>query len=67
MVPYGPEFNPIERVWAQVKLLFKKERMNAMLLGGAPDFEKLLRRIMMAYPPEKIASICKGTYKSMLL
>ena len=53
MVAYGPEFNPIERVWAQVKLLFKKERMNAMLLGGAPDFEKLLRRIMMAYPPRR--------------
>ena len=66
MVAYGPEFNPIERFWAQVKLLFKKERMNAMPQGGAPDFEKLLRRIMMAYPQEKIASICKGTYESML-
>ena len=67
MVAYGHDFNPIERIWAQVKLLFKKERMNAMLLGGAPDFEKLLRSIMMAYSPEKIASICKGTYESMLL
>ena len=26
-VPYGPEYNPIERVWAQIKLTFKKERL----------------------------------------
>lgn len=23
-IPYGPEYNPIERVWAQLKAEFKK-------------------------------------------
>ena len=41
-VPYGPEFNPIERVWAQIKLQFKKRRLEAVLSGESPDFEKLL-------------------------
>ena len=66
MVAYGPEFNPIERFWSKVKLAFKKQRMQAILEGASPDFEKLLRRILLGYSTEKIASICQRTYESML-
>ena len=66
MVAYGPEYNPIERFWSKVKLAFKKQRMQAILEGASPDFEKLLRRILLGYPKEKIASICQRTYESML-
>ena len=34
-VTYGPQYNPIERVCAQIKLLFKKQKM-ANILEGAP-------------------------------
>ena len=58
MVAYGPEYNPIERFWSKIKLTFKKQRMQAILEGTSPDFEKLLRKILLGYPTEKIASIC---------
>ena len=50
MVAYGPEYNPIERVWTQIKLLFKQQRTEAIIQGRSPDFEKLLREIMLHYP-----------------
>ena len=34
-VTYGPQYNPIERVWSQIKLLFKKEKMGHILFGRA--------------------------------
>ena len=65
-VPYGPEFNPIERVWSKIKLAFKKARMATILEGKSPNFEKMLRKILTDYPQDKIRSICHGTYKSKL-
>jgi transposase len=38
-VTYGPQFNPIERVWAQIKLLFNKEKMSIILEGRSPNYE----------------------------
>ena len=49
-VPYGPEYNPIERVWAQLKLQFKKQRLQAVLNGESPDYEKLVRKVLKEYP-----------------
>ncbi len=49
-VPYGPEFNPIERVWSKIKLAFKKTRMDAILEGKSPKFETILRKILTEYP-----------------
>ena len=40
--------------------------MQAILEGASPDFEKLLRSILLGYATEKIASICQRTYESML-
>ena len=40
--------------------------MMAILKDSSPDFEKLLRKILLGYPTEKIASICRRTYESML-
>ena len=65
-MPYAPEYNPIERVWSKIKLCFKKARMSAILDGYAPNFEKLLRKILNEYPQEKVRSICHGTYRSKL-
>ena len=65
-VPYGPEFNPIERVWSKIKLAFKKVRMDTILEHKRPPLEKILRKIMTEYPQEKIRSICHGTYNSKL-
>ena len=49
-VPYGPEYNPIERVWAQLKLQFKKQRLQAVLNGESPDYDKLVRKVLKEYP-----------------
>jgi len=65
-VTYGPQYNPIERVWAQIKLLFKKEKMGHILEGRSPNYEKMIRQIMDTYPGEKISSICKGTMRSQM-
>ena len=66
LVAYGPEFNPIERVWSKIKLQFKKERMGLVLQGQAPNFNKLLRGVLMKFPAEKICRVCDRTYQSML-
>jgi transposase len=65
-VAYAPQYNPIERVWAQIKYLFKKEKMTHILEGRYPNYEKMIRQIMDAYPAEKISSICKGTVRSQM-
>ena len=63
---YAPEYNPIERVWAQLKALFKKEKMGLILEGRAPNYEKIIRRILQDFPAEKISSICKLTMRSQM-
>ena len=45
-VAYAPEFNPIERVWPQLKLQFMKEKMDLILEGLTPNYEKIIRRIL---------------------
>ena len=65
-IPYGPEYNPIERVWAKLKAEFKKRKMAAILEETVPNYPKLIRAIMSSYPPEKIQSICRKTSASML-
>ena len=66
-VPYGPEFNPIERVWSMLKAEFKKQKMSLILEGQAPKYEKMIREIMKMYPKERISSVCAKTMKSKLL
>ena len=66
-VPYGPEYNPIERVWSMLKPEFKKRKMSLILDGKAPNYEKMIREIMTNYPKEKISSVCAKTMKSKLL
>jgi transposase len=56
-VPYGPEYNSIERVWAQFKAEFKKQKMSLILEGKAPNYEKMIRGIMTNFPKDKISSI----------
>ena len=65
-VAYAPEYNPIEQVWAQLKAQFKKEKMGLILEGRSPNYEKIIRRILQAYPAEKISSICAGTMRSQM-
>ncbi len=65
-VPYGPEYNPIERVWAQFKAEFKKQKMSLILEGKAPNYEKMIRGIMTKFPKDKISSICSKMMKSKL-
>ena len=64
--PYGPEYNPIERVWARFKAEFKKIKMAQIIENLSPDYEKLIRKIMRAYPPEKISSIVGKTMRSYI-
>ena len=47
-VPYGPEYNPIERVWSRIKASFKKERLGQVLEGKSPDYKKLVRQAMQS-------------------
>ena len=65
-VPYSPEFNPIERVWAQIKARFKQARMGLVLEGHSPDYDKLVRQTMLGYPQEKIQSIVTKSMKTVL-
>ena len=40
-VPYSPQFNPIEHVWAQVKAVFKRRKLELLLQERAVDYKKL--------------------------
>ena len=42
-IAYAPEYNPM---WAQLKLQFKKEKMDLILERGTPNYEKIIRRIL---------------------
>ena len=53
-------------MWAQLKAQFKKEKMGRILEGRSPNYEKIIRRILQAYPAEKISSICVGTMRSQM-
>ena len=66
-VPYGPEYNPIERVWAEIKLQFKKRRPEAILSGEIPDFEKLLRAVLKKYISAAIGELVRKTTLSSLM
>ena len=65
-VPYGPEYNPIERVWAQFKAEFKKQKMSLILEGKAINYDKMIRQVMTNYSKDKISSICSKMMKSKL-
>ena len=60
---YAPEYNPIERVWAQLKAQFKKEKMGLILEGRSPNYEKIIRRILQAYPAEKDLQHLRGDHE----
>lgn len=53
-------------MWSQLKLQFKREKMAHILDGRSPNYEKIIRNIMRAYPAEKISSICTGTMRSQM-
>lgn len=65
-VAYSPQYNAIERVWAQYKILYKKARLELIIEEKSPNYEKLVRKIMLSLPSEKIRSICTGTMRSKL-
>ena len=48
------------------KLIFKKERLQMILVGEAANFNKLLRKVLLSFPMERISSICSGTFDSKL-
>ena len=45
-IPFGPEYNPIERVWTRFKEEFQNIKMAHIIEGHSPDYEKLIRKIM---------------------
>ena len=40
--------------------------MNLVLEGRCPNYEKIIRPILQAYPAEEISSICEGTMRSQM-
>ena len=40
--------------------------MTNILEGRYPNYEKIIRQIMDAYPAEKISCICMGTVRSQM-
>ena len=40
-VPYSPQFNPIEQVWALVKAVFKRRKLELLVQERAVDYKKL--------------------------
>ena len=53
-------------MWAQLKAQFKKEKMGLILEGRATNYEKINRRNLQDFPPDKISSICKETMRSQM-
>ncbi len=53
-VPYTPEFNPIERVWAMIKASFKKEKMKFLQQERKPNYDQLIHACMQKAERAKI-------------
>ena len=43
-IKYSPDYNPIETVFAQVKLIYKRERLHQMANGIEVDSKALIRK-----------------------
>jgi transposase len=66
-VPYSPQFNPIEHVWAQVKAVFKRRKLELFLQERALDYKKLAVESLKGIQGHTISSICKKVLENEIM
>ena len=58
-LPYSPQYNPIERVWALVKNRYKRRKLEKVGGGQQVDHEKIVRESVEGVSGDTIRNICK--------
>jgi transposase len=66
-VPYSPQFNPIEHVWAQVKAVFKRRKLELLLQERAIDYKKLAIDSLKGISGKTISSICQKVLENDIM
>ena len=60
---YCPDFNPIETVFAQVKLRYKADRLNMLANGEEVDEDELIRKAFKSVRNETILKCISRSLK----
>ena len=66
-VPYSPQFNPIEHVWAQVKAVFKRRKLELLLQEKAIDYRTLAIESLKSIKGQTISSICQKVLQNEIM
>ena len=66
-MPYSPQFNPIEHVWAQVKAVFKRRKLELLLQEKAIDYRKLAIESLKSIKGQTISSICAKVLQNEIM
>jgi transposase len=66
-IPYCPQFNPIERVWAIVKNTYKRRKLKFVSYKDKKKHENLVRQCMDSISEKQVRSICEKTLMNEIL
>ncbi len=66
-VPYCPQYNPIERVWAIAKNLYKRSKLKQISYKNPKKHEKLVRESIESISETSVKSICEKTLQKEVL
>jgi transposase len=66
-IPYSPQYNPIERVWALVKNYYKRRKLEIVGSGVKLDHERIIRECLDRVKEETVRSICTKTVCNNIL
>ncbi len=66
-VPYCPQYNPIERVWAIAKNSYKRRKLKEISYKNPKKHEKNVKESMDSIPEATVRSICEKTLRNEVL
>lgn len=66
-VPYSPQFNPIEKYWAMVKMYFKRMKLGAIQQGASVNHRDLVRQSLLNIDNEAIKTLSSRVCASKIM
>jgi transposase len=65
-IPYSPQYNPIERVWAIIKNRYKRKKLEIVGSGVKLNHERVIRECLDIVKDETVRSICTKTVENYI-
>ena len=66
-IPYSPQLNPIEHVWAITKNNFRRQKLAALIQVGWVKYDDLVRCALRDVPSDIIKNICDSVVRKRIL